>query len=229
MKFIDLSHTIADGTVTYPGLPLLRITDYINHQTKDRYAEGTTFHIAKIEMVTNTGTYLDAPSHRYEGAEDLAALELARVADLEGIVVDATEAMRIVDASFLLKCDVKEKAVLVRTGWSRHFGSEQYGKGHPYLTEGAAQLLVERGAALVGIDSVNIDDTATGERPVHTTLLRAGIVIVEHLTNLAALPASGFRFYAVPPKVRGAGSFPVRAFASISDQRSAISDQGGRA
>ncbi|HEV7922117.1 MAG TPA: cyclase family protein [Thermoanaerobaculia bacterium] len=214
-RFIDLSHTIGDGTVTYPGLPPLRISDYINHGTTGRYADGTTFHIARIEMVANTGTYLDAPSHRYEGEKDLAELPLEQLADLEGITIDAREAKRIIDGSFFAARDVRKKAVLVNTGWSRHFGSEQYGKGHPYLTEGAARLLVEAGAALVGIDSVNIDDTATGERPVHTTLLRAGIVIVEHLTNLGALPADGFRFHAVPPKVRGAGSFPVRAFAIL--------------
>jgi kynurenine formamidase len=213
MTFIDLSHTLADGTVTYPGLPPIRVTDYINHQTPGRYGSGTTFQIARIEMVANSGTYVDTPSHRYEGEQDLAALELEQVADIEGIRIDAREAKRIVDASFFLTHEVRGKAVLVNTGWSRHFGSEEYGKGHPYLTEGAAQLLVERGASLVGIDSMNIDDTATGERPVHTTLLRAGILIVEHLTNLEALPAGGFRFFAVPPKVRGAGSFPVRAFA----------------
>ncbi|HKO57389.1 MAG TPA: cyclase family protein [Thermoanaerobaculia bacterium] len=215
-RFIDLSHPIADGTVTYPGLPPVRISDHFNHQTSvARYAPGTTFHIARIEMVGNSGTYVDAPSHRYEGADDLAQIGLERVANLEGIVIDAREAKRIIDGSFFLSRDVRGRAVIVKTGWSRHFGSEQYGKGHPYLTEGAAQWLVEAGAALVGIDSVNIDDTATGERPVHTTLLRAGILIVEHLASLDALPADGFRFFAVPPRVRGMGSFPVRAFALV--------------
>jgi kynurenine formamidase len=214
MTLIDLSHPIADGTVTYPGLPPVRISDYFNHQTSvGRYAPGTTFHIARIEMVGNSGTYVDAPSHRYEGEPDLAQVGLEQMANLEGIVIDAGKAKRIIDGSFFLSRDVRGKAVIVKTGWSRHFGTERYGKGHPYLTEGAAQWLVEAGARLVGIDSVNIDDTATGERPVHTTLLRAGILIVEHLANLEALPADGFRFFAVPPRVRGMGSFPVRAFA----------------
>lgn len=216
-RLIDLSHEIGEGTITYPGLPAPKISDYIGHRTPGRYAPGTTFQISRVEMVGNSGTYLDAPVHRYEGEADVAQLPLEKLANLEGIVIDARDALRIVDGSYFASRNLRGKAVLVHTGWSRHFGTAQYGNGHPYLTEGAAELLVEAGAALVGIDSVNIDDTAGGERPVHTTLLRAGVLIVEHLTNLKALPAGGFRFHAVPPKVRGAAAFPVRAFALIEE------------
>jgi arylformamidase len=216
MKYIDLSHAFGHGTVTYPGLPAPTITDHLSREaSKDRYAAGTTFQIAKIEMVGNTGTYVDAPSHRYEHGPDLSELQLQRLANLPGIIVDAAGGRRGIDKATFRGIDVRRKAVLIRTGWSSHFGTPAYGSGHPFLANDAAAMLVESGAALVGIDSMNIDDVSTGDRPVHSVLLAANIPIVEHLTNLEALPNDGFRFFAVPPKVRGMGSFPVRAFAIL--------------
>jgi kynurenine formamidase len=215
MPFLDLSHAIHDGLVTYPGLPAPVIRDHLSRtDSRSHYAPGTEFQIGRIEMVANTGTYLDAPSHRFQDGVDLAGLALDRLADLEGVVVRAPPA-RAIDAAAFGTLDVRGKAVLVATGWDRHFGTPAYASGHPFLTRDAAALLAGRGAALVGIDSLNIDDTADGARPVHTALLRAGIPVVEHLTGLGALPASGFRFFAVPPKVRGMGTFPVRAFALV--------------
>jgi kynurenine formamidase len=212
---IDLSHVIEHGLETYRGLPPPVITEFMTReQSRSHYAPGTEFHIGRIEMVANTGTYLDSPFHRVEGGVDVAGLRLEAIADLEGIVVrHPFEVGRAVDAPELGSLDVRGKAVLVHTGFDRHWRTEAYFAGHPYLTEAAARLLVERGAALVGIDSLNIDDTKDLRRPAHTRLLAAGIPIVEHLTNLAALPDSGFRFFAAPPKVRGLGTFPVRAFA----------------
>ncbi len=215
LRTIDLSHPIHDGMVTYPGLPGPVITEHLTRpDSRAGYAPGTDFSIGRISMVANTGTYVDSPFHRFAEGADLAALPLARLTDLDGVVVRVTGASaRAIDRSVLLPHDVAGRAVLVHTGWDRHFGTERYGSGHPYLTGEAAAWLAEQGAALVGIDSVNIDDTADGTRPAHTTLLAAGIPIVEHLRGLEALPPSGFRFHAVPPPVAGMGSFPVRAYA----------------
>jgi kynurenine formamidase len=211
---IDLSHTVAHGVETYPGLPAPVVSEHLSREaSRARYAEGTSFHIGKIEMVANTGTYLDSPFHRFEGAPDLADLALERLADLPGLVIDARAGERAIDPALLPARELRSCAVLFRTGWSRHFGTSRYNEGHPFLTAATADALVARGVALVGIDSLNIDDVAGGERPVHTALLRAGIPIVEHLTGLDALPRDGFRFFAVPVKVRGMGTFPVRAFA----------------
>ena len=216
MKYVDLSHTITSGMITYPGLPTPEITDHLSRDaSQERYAAGTTFQIGRINMVANTGTYLDAPSHRYENGPDLSQMQLSRLANIPGIVVDAAGGRRALDRTLFRGRDVRGKAVLIRTGWSSHFGTPAYGSNHPFLTTDAAMLLVESGATLVGIDSLNIDDIATGERPVHSMLLAANVPIVEHLTNLEELPNDGFRFFAVPPKVRGMGSFPVRAFATI--------------
>lgn len=214
-RFVDLSHTIHDGLVTYPGLPGPRVGEHLERRSsRKHYAEGTEFSIGRIEMVANTGTYLDAPFHRYEGGQDVAALALESLADLPGVVVRVPEGERAIGAErFAGLGELHGHAVLVATGWSRHFGRPEYGVGHPYLTKAAAERLVAGGVALVGIDSLNIDDTAGGERPVHSLLLARNVRIVEHLTNLAELPERGFRFFAVPPKVRGLGSFPVRAFA----------------
>ena len=215
-KLIDLSHEIEHGLETYRGLPPPVISDFLSREaSRSHYAAGTEFHIGKIEMVANTGTYLDSPFHRHADGADLAALPLERLADLEVVVVRAPfEQGRAIDAlAFASVGDVRGRAVLVHTGFDRHWRTERYFTGNPFLTEAAASLLVERGAALVGIDSLNIDDTGDGRRPVHTRLLAAGIPIVEHLTNLAALPDQGFRFFAVPPKVKAFGTFPVRAFA----------------
>jgi arylformamidase len=215
-RLVDLSHTIRDGLITYPGLPPPVVTEHLSRAASAaRYAAGTTFQIARVEMVGNTGTYVDAPSHRWEGAADIGTLALTSTADVEGMVIDATAAGRAIDERLFGARRFRGCAVLVRTGWSRHFGTPAYGTGHPFLTRVAALALVDGGAVLVGIDSLNIDDTGDGARPVHSLLLGKGIPIVEHLTALEQLPDGGFHFFAVPPKVLGMGSFPVRAFAVI--------------
>lgn len=203
--------------VTYPGLAPPVISDWLSRDaSRAKYAPGTTFQIGKIEMIANTGTYMDAPFHRHASGGDMAAFPLEAVADLEGLVVRATaRAGRGLDAGVLRGGDVRGKAVLVHTGWDAHWRTAAYSSGYPFLTRDAAEYLVAAGAALVGIDSLNIDDDKDGTRPAHSLLLGAGIPIVEHMTNLGALPESGFRFFAVPPKVKGMGSFPVRAFARI--------------
>ena len=218
-RLIDVSHTIVHAMITYPGLPAPVIGDWLSREaSRTRYATGTTFQIGKIELVANTGTYIDAPSHRYEQGKDIADFPLEAVANLDGLVVRATERDgRALDVGVFRGRDVKGKAVLVHTGWDIHWRTERYGTGHPYLTRVAAQHLVAAGAALVGIDSLNIDDASDGARPAHTLLLGAGIPIVEHLCGLGELPDAGFRFFAVPVKVRGMGSFPVRAFAVLEE------------
>ncbi|MGQ4582993.1 cyclase family protein [Lysobacter sp. F60174L2] len=217
VRFVDLSHTIHDGMVTYKGLPAPLICDHLSReQSRALYAPGTEFQIGRIDMVANTGTYIDAPFHRCADGVDVAGLPLDRIAGLEGTVVrvsDTTE--RAIDWAHFAAVEVRDRAVLVSTGWDRHWGTDRYFEGHPFLTEAAANHLRERGAALVGIDSLNIDDTGGNTRPVHTILLGAGIPIVEHLTCLDSLPANGFRFTAVPPKAHGMGTFPVRAHAVI--------------
>ena len=213
-KLIDLSHTVEHGMVTYKGLPAPIICDYLSREaSKSRYAEGTTFQMGKIEMISNTGTYVDAPFHRYEQGKDLAELPLGSLANLEGLVFH-TQAQSNGPELFG-KAQVKGKAVLVHTGWARHWRTDRYFEGHPYLTEAAAIWLRDQGAAFVGIDSLNIDSIATGARPVHTALLGADIPICEHLCNLEQLPDSGFRFHAAPVKVKGFGTFPVRAYAVL--------------
>jgi len=215
MRLVDLSHRIHHGLVTYPGLPGPVIGDHLSRAaSRARYAAGTEFQIARIEMVANTGTYVDAPSHRFEGRADVSELPLERVAGVDGVVVPPPPG-RAIGPEVLRDLDVRGKAVLFRTGWDRHFGTPAYGQGHPFLTRPTAEALRDRGATLAGIDSLNIDDIEDGARPAHTVLLGAGIPIVEHLANLAALPAAGFRFFAVPPRVAGMGSFPVRAFAVV--------------
>lgn len=216
-RLVDLSHTIEHGMVTYPGLPAPVVRDWLSRDaSQSRYAPGTTFHIGQIELLANTGTYVDAPFHRYAGGPDIAAYPLERVADLEGTVIPATaRAGRALDATAFGPGDLRGKAVLVHTGWDAHWRTPHYGVGHPFLTRAAAEHLVAAGAALLGIDSLNVDDDQDGARPVHTLLLGAGIAIVEHLCNLGAVPLSGFRFFAVPAKVMGMGSFPVRAFAVV--------------
>lgn len=215
MVFIDLSHTITDGMETYPGLPGPTIRPHMTFdQSESAYIDGSRFEIAEISMVANTGTYIDTPGHRFPGGDDLADIELEQVADLPGLVIDATSAGREVPRSLLPEGDLGGYAVLVHTGWSRHFGTREYTQDAPYVATDLCEALVEQGVEIVGIDSLNIDRTDTGERPVHTALLAAEILPVEHMTNLAAIdPEQPFRFFAVPPRVRGMGTFPVRAFA----------------
>jgi arylformamidase len=216
-RFIDLSHTIEHGMITYKGLPAPLICDHLSRErSRTMYEAGTEFQIGRIDMVANTGTYLDTPYHRYADGYDLAQLPLERIADVPAILVRVAELEPgPIDWSSFASLHVRERAVLVHTGWDRHWRTDRYFEGHPFLTEKAAQFLRDEGALLVGIDSHNIDDTAGRARPVHSTLLAAGIPIVEHLTQLAALPREDWRFCAVPPKITGMGTFPVRAYASV--------------
>jgi arylformamidase len=216
-RFVDVSHVIESGMITYRGLPAPLVCDFLSREaSRSYYAEGTEFHIGRIEMVANTGTYLDSPFHRYADGKDVSQLELDSLAELPGVAVRARgQEGRAIDRDVFAGVDVGGRAVLVQTGWDVHWRTDRYLDGHPFLTEDAAHFLRDAGAALVGIDSLNVDDTATGHRPVHTTLLAAGIPIVEHLRGLDQLPTSGFRFSAVPVKVAGMGTFPVRAYAAI--------------
>jgi len=202
--------------VTYKGLPAPLICDYLTREaSRAKYAAGTEFQIGRIEMVANTGTYVDSPFHRYEGGKDLAELPLESLAHLEAVTVRTRE--RAIGASAFAGLEVRGKAVLVDTGWDRNWGTDAYFEGHPFLTRDAAERLAAEGAALVGIDSYNIDDTEDLSRPVHSILLGAEIPICEHMRGLGAIPDEGCHFYAVPVKVRGFGTFPVRAFALVED------------
>jgi kynurenine formamidase len=213
-RLVDLSHLIEAGMTTYKGLPGPHICDYWTREhSAQYYDDGASFQIGCIGMVANTGTYLDSPFHRFENGADLGELQLEQLASLPGLVVRSEE--MAVDVHAFDGLDVAGKGVLVHTGWDRHWRTEAYFEGHPFLTEAAARLLAERGALLVGIDSHNIDDTRARARPVHTVLLSAGIPICEHMTNLAALPDEGFAVTAVPPMIAGMGTFPVRAFAEV--------------
>ena len=216
-RIVDLSHVIEHGMTTYPGLPGPHICDFWEREsTRANYDDGATFQIGRIDMVANTGTYVDSPFHRYADGKDLADLPLRSLANLPGIVVrQPWETQIAVDAAAFEGLDVRDKAVLVHTGWDRHWRTDRYGKDHSFLTAAAAGWLVEHGAALVGIDSNNIDDTRERARPVHTKLLGADIPICEHMTGLDQLPDHGFLFTAAPPKVRGMGSFAVRAYAVL--------------
>jgi arylformamidase len=213
---IDLSHTVEAGVVTYKGLPAPIICDYLSREASRRiYAPGTEFQIGKIEMVANTGTYLDSPFHRYADGIDMSELRLEQLAGLPAVKISARNIPSINASLFAGLNDLAGRAVLVETGWSRHWKTDQYYEGHPFLTEDAARFLADAGVVLVGIDSHNIDSTQYGHRPVHSTLLRRGILIVEHMTSLDRLPENGFKFSALPVKVKGFGTFPVRAFAKV--------------
>lgn len=168
-------------------------------------------------MIGNTGIYIDSPYHRHEGGTDLAGLDLATLVDLPAEVFHLTDAHdRAIPASVFFDRDVAGAAVLLHTGWDRHFGTPAYTAGAPFLSAEATEYLVGEGAVLVGIDSLNMDDAVPGgDRPAHTGLLAAGIHVVEHLTNLGELPARGARLTAAPPAFEGFGTFPVRAFAMI--------------
>lgn len=218
MMLIDLSHTVEEGLITYKGLPAPIICDYLSREaSRQVYSNGTEFQIGKIEMVSNTGTYLDSPFHRYANGKDLAQLELEQLAHLDGVLVRIpSDYGRVIDADCFAGLDVRGKALLVHTRWAQHWKTDQYFEGHPFLTERAAQTLKDAGATLVGIDTYNIDDITDGRRPVHTTLLGADILIVEHMCNLENIPDGvPFKFYAVPVKIKGFGTFPVRAFAAV--------------
>jgi len=215
-KLIDLSHEVEHGMVTYKGLPTPIICDFLSREeSRKHYAEGTEFNIGKIEMVANTGTYVDSPFHRFADGIDLSELPLESFADLEGIVVHVQTLGHSISAKRFHGFDIKGKAVLIRTDWSRHWRTDQYFEGHPFLTRHAAEILVELGAAFVGIDTYNIDDINDGTRPAHTILLGNRIPICEHMCGLENLPDSGFRFHAAPVKVKAFGTFPVRAYAVL--------------
>jgi kynurenine formamidase len=215
-KIVDLSHPIENGMMTYTGLPGPKISDHLSREAASiHYATGTTFQIGKIEMVGNTGTYIDAPFHRFAGGKDLSQVDIASTANLDALIFHANTATRAITPDLFQGKEIRGAAVLIHTGWDRHWSTEQYFKDHPYLTRDSAECLKSGGAALIGIDSLNIDDNTDGTRPVHTILLGAEIPIVEHLCNLDALPDTGFKFFAVPASVSGMGSFPVRAFAIV--------------
>jgi arylformamidase len=216
-RIVDLSHEIVDGMTTHPGIPPPSISTFLTHEASAaRYAPGTTFEIGRIDLVANTGTYLDTPAHRFPGGPDLADLPLERVVDLEGVIVDCRgTAERAIEPAAFDGIDMRGRAVLVATGWDAHWGTPDYLSDNPFLTAAAAGWLVDAGAALIGIDSLNIDSLSDPARPAHSAILRAGIPLVEHLTRLDGLPAVGWRFFAVPPRIRGMGTFPVRAFAIV--------------
>lgn len=217
MSYIDLSHTIENGTVTYKGLPAPIICDFLSREdSKGLYAGDTTFQIGKIDMVTNTGTYIDCPFHRYADGKDTSEVALERFVDLPAIKIFAPFHKSLaITAEVFKDLDLQQKAVLIHTGWDVFWNTDNYFENHPFLTEDAAEFLKQAGVLLVGIDSHNIDDTKGNARPVHSILLGAEILIVEHLCNLGSLPPADFSFTAAPPKFKGVGTFPVRAFAKI--------------
>ena len=217
-KLIDLSHSVEHGMITYKGLPAPVICDFLSREDSHKYyAEGTEFNIGKIEMVANTGTYVDSPFHRFADGLDLSELPLESLADLEGVVIRAQSFVRAITPSALNGIDLKGRAVLIHTDWARHWRTDQYFEGHTFLTKDAAEFLVEAGATFVGVDTYNIDDTTDGTRPVHTTLLGNRIPICEHMRGFDSLPNQGFRFHAAPVKVKAFGTFPVRAYAVVNE------------
>ncbi|OKH69446.1 cyclase [Mycobacterium sp. SWH-M1] len=220
-RIVDLSHPIRAGLITYPGLPAPVISPYLTREdSREKYAAGTEFAMDLITMIGNTGTYLDSPFHRYGDGADLAGLDLSTLVGLPAEVIHlAPERGRAITVDDLAGCGVRGAAVLLHTGWDRHFGTPAYGSGAPFLSGEGAQHLIDAGAVLVGIDSVNIDDIESGgSRPAHTVLLGAGVHVVEHLTNLGAVPQRGARFTAAPPAIEGFGTFPVRAFAEVDGE-----------
>jgi arylformamidase len=218
MRLLDVSHTVESGMLTYKGLPAPIVCDYLSRETSRKlYAAGTEFQIGRIDLVANTGTYVDSPFHRYAQGKDLSELPLSSLANLDCVVARVEPGARAIERLPFSASDVRGKAVLIHTDWARHWRTDTYFEGFPYLTGTAAQWLSDAGAVLVGIDSHNIDCTDTGERPVHSTLLGADIPIVEHLCGLDAVPEWGAKFFAVPVKIKGMGTFPVRAFAAIEE------------
>jgi arylformamidase len=216
---VDVSHVVEHGMITYKGLPAPLVCDFLSReQSRSHYAPGTEFHIGKLEMVANTGTYLDSPFHGYATGKDLSELPRERLANLDGIVIPADLSKgRAIGRTAFQGHDLRGKAVLVRTGWDAHWRTDPYFEGHPFLTRDAAEYLLDAGVALVGIDSLNIDDTGDPSRPVHSLLLAAEVPIVEHLRGLGRLPGAGFRCFAVPVKVKNLGTFPVRAFGLVEE------------
>ena len=214
-RLIDLSHVIEEGMPVHPGLPPPVVGAVLDHeQSHERYQGKAEFFLGKVELPGNTGTCLDAPFHRYRDGEDLAEISLDRIAGIPAVVFDAPAEHHPIDLH-LMEDDLRGRALLVRTGWDGRWGSEAYWEPGPFFSDDGAEKLSRTGAVMVGVDFANVDDTADPSRPAHTTLLGAGIIIVEHLTGLDALPRSGFRFSAVPPRIVRGASFPVRAFAEV--------------
>lgn len=217
-QLVELSHVIRAGMITYPGLPEPQISPYLTREaSRERYAPGTEFAIDQLTLVGNTGTYLDAPYHRFAEGADLSSIALARTVDVPAVVARVTGSQHGIDVGALAALDIRGKAVLLHTGDDVRFGTQAYANEAHFLTRAGAAWLADRGAALVGIDAINIDDTADRERPAHTLLLSAGIPIVEHLTGLGQLPPTGARFTAVPLRIQGFGTIPVRAFARLPE------------
>jgi kynurenine formamidase len=215
-KLIDVSHVVRDGMMTYKGLPVPIICDYLNREaSKAHYEEDTSFQIGVITMCSNTGTYVDVPFHRFEKGKDLSEIELSKLANLEALKIIIPDTITQIGKEYFEGLDLKNKALLVQTGWSRHWNTDQYFEGHPFITEEAALYLKQAGLIFIGIDTYNIDDLSQKTRPCHSIFLGADIPICEHMTNLSALPDAGFKFFAVPVKVKGMGTFPVRAFGLI--------------
>jgi len=216
-RLVELNHVIRAGMITYPGLPGPAIAPHLTREaSRDHYAPGTEFAIDELTLIGNTGTYLDAPYHRYADGADLSSVPLAQTADLPTTVVRVAGGERhAIDVGALAGLDVRGRAVLLHTGDDARFGSPAYAEGRHFLTRAGAAWLAASGAALVGIDAINIDDTDDGSRPAHTLLLAAGIPVVEHLTGLGQLPPTGARFTAVPLRIEGFGTIPVRAFARL--------------
>ena len=215
-SLIDVSHKVEDGMQTYKGLPVPIICDYLTREaSKSHYENGTSFQIGVVTLCSNTGTYVDVPFHRYEEGEDLSEISLAKLANLDCIKIVIPESVQEIEVTHVENIELEGKAILFQTGWSKHWGSDQYFEDHPFVSEKVAVLLRNAGVVFVGIDSYNIDDVSGNARPCHSTLLKAGIPICEHMTGLDQLPVKDFRFFAVPVKMRGMGTFPVRAFGII--------------
>ena len=213
--FVDLSHELVDGMTPYPGLPGVHIGPHLDHEQSRSHYDGDEFFLGKVEMPANVGTYVDAPFHRFPDREDLSQVPLERLVGIEGVVIDATRAEARALSLAIPLADLTGVAVLIRSGWDSRWGTESYWEPGPYLAEDFAMRLVESGVGVVGVDFWNVDDTTTRRRPIHTSLLRAGVVIVEHLCGLDGLPQSGFRFFAPVLRVQRGASFPVRAFAEL--------------
>ncbi len=213
---IDVSHSVEHGMITYKGLPAPIICDYLSREaSQTHYQDGTSFQIGTVTMPSNTGTYVDVPFHRYEDGKDLSEFQLNRLANLDAVKIDIAESVKSIEIEHLENFDLKNKAVLLNTGWSKHWRTDGYFENHPFVSEAAANYLKKQAVIFVGIDSHNIDDTSANNRPCHSILLAEDIPICEHMTNLSELPESGFKFFAVPVKMKGMGTFPVRAFGLV--------------
>jgi arylformamidase len=220
MRIIELSHPIEPGMPTYPGLPEPEWSTFTSREASaQRLGTGVSFDIGALSIVANTGTYVDTPWHYHEGMADLATMPADRLVDVPIVVVAVPGGGPIGPEALGEPGRLSGAAVLLHTGWSKHWGSAEYtAEGRtPHLTAGAVLALLQARPALVGLDAHNVDDTRDPTRPAHHGLLRAGIPILEHLTGLDAVPETGARLTALPPPIRGLGSFPVRAVAVLPE------------